>query len=97
METRLADNIGRWRTFLKMRGRFDIYVFETATVVKEPLATIISCYLGLEYRYEKVDIWVSYGLWHRSLLPKNHHKPCLRHLCKKRMKVYLKEPKNKLP
>ncbi|RVW51089.1 Twinkle-like protein, chloroplastic/mitochondrial [Vitis vinifera] len=47
------------------------------------------------YRYGKVEIWRSYGLWHRSLLSKSHHKPCVRHLCKKRVKVYLKEPKNK--
>ena len=50
---------------------------------------------GTTGRVEEVEIWRSYGLWHRSLLSKSHHKPYVRHLCKKRVKVYLKEPKNK--
>ena len=65
-----------------------------ATVAKEPLATAIFLLLGLG-RYGKVEIWRSYGLWYRSLLSKSHHKPYVRHLCKKIVKVHLEEPKNK--
>ena len=36
---------------------------------------------------------MAYGVWHQSLLPKNHHKLCLRHLCKKRIESVLERAK----
>ena len=47
METRLADNFGTWRTFLRIRVGAMYMSSKPATVTKEPLATAIFLLLGL--------------------------------------------------
>ena len=47
METRLADNFGIWRTFLRIRVVVMYMSSKPTTVVKEPLATVIFLLHGL--------------------------------------------------
>ena len=47
METRLADNLGTWRTFLRIRVGVMYMSPKPAMVAKEPLATTIFLLLGL--------------------------------------------------
>ena len=47
METRLTDNFGTWRTFLKIRVGVIYMSPKLAIVAKEPLATAIFLLLGL--------------------------------------------------
>ena len=47
METRLADDFGTWRTFLRIRVGVMYMSPKPATVAKEPLATAIFLLLGL--------------------------------------------------
>ena len=41
METRLTNNFGTWRTFLRIRVEVMYMSLKPATVAKEPLATAI--------------------------------------------------------
>ena len=47
METRVADNFGTWRTFLRIRVGVMYMSLKPTTVTKEPLATTILLLLGL--------------------------------------------------
>ena len=94
-ENKVGRQFWYMEDIFKNKGRCDVCLQNLQWQLKSHWPLQFSCYLGLGYTYGKVEIWRSYGPWHWSLLSKSHHKPCVRHLCKNRVKVQLKEPKNK--
>ena len=62
METRLADNFGTWRTFIRIRVGVIYMSLKPATVAKEPSACNFLVTWAWSIGMKKLRFWVSYDL-----------------------------------